>query len=464
VALRSRISVLAAAVVGITFTLAAVGCYVAMRAELRSQIDGQLVGQADLVRKMGDGPVRGPLPAPPVGLGGGATYGQVVRGTGDGLLAVPVGPSDASIPVLDADAGIVEGVSDASFSDRRINGEHTRVYTFTLGTGAAVMLGRPLTSVDSTLSWLRGVLVFLCLVGTLLAAVLGRVLSRRALAPLTRVTEAAEHIETTGDLGRRVPDGAARDEPGRLAVGFNAMLDRLQEAQVAQRQLVADASHELRTPVTALRTNVELLAHGPQLTNGDRAAVAEDALGQAEELSMLVGDVIELARGDAQPLSVEEISLAELAAEAVDRGQRHAPDHLIRLAVHEPVVVSGDRARLARAFNNLIDNAVKYAPEATAVEVVVGGGAFSVRDRGPGIAAADVPHVFDRFYRGDGVRSGNGSGLGLAIVKQIADMHGAVVSLTAADGGGTVARMAFSEEDEARDLPRPPNPPLHQPQ
>jgi two-component system sensor histidine kinase MprB len=394
--LRSRISVMAAVVVGVTLLFGSVVCYVALRHELRSQIDAQLRNQGDLMRSAGPMPVR-----------------------------------------------VVEDLGDATLTDRSVAGVHTRVYTFAVAPGDAVQIGRPLTGVDATLSWLRGILAALCVIGTLLAALLTRLFSRRAIAPLTRVTEAAEHIESTGDLGRRVPAGDARDEPGRLALRFNAMLDRLQDAQVAQRQLIADASHELRTPVTALRTNVELLAHGP-LVNGDRAAIAEDALGQAEELSLLVGDVIELARGDAQPLSLESISLAELAAEAVDRGQRNAPEHLIRLTVTDPVVVTGDRPRLARALNNLIDNAVKYAPPRTAVEVTVGDGAFTVRDRGPGIAPEDLPHVFDRFYRGAGVRAREGSGLGLAIVKQIADMHGADISLREAEGGGTVAALVFS--------------------
>jgi two-component system sensor histidine kinase MprB len=444
VALRSRISVMAAAVVGVTLLFGSVVCFVAMRHELRSQVDEQLVAQGDLIGRARNVGVAGPLPALPVRMGGSAGYGQIVRGSADQLFTFPVGPGEAPIPLVQGDVPVVEGADHATMTDRDIDGVHTRVYTFTLGGGAAVQLGRPLTGVDSTLGWLRGILIALCVIGTALAALLTRVLSRRAIAPLTRVTEAAEHIESTGDLGRRVPAGDTRDEPGRLALRFNAMLDRLQGAQVAQRQLIADASHELRTPVTALRTNVELLAHGP-LVNGDRAAVAQDALGQAEELSLLVGDVIELARGDAQPLSLESIALGELAAEAVDRGQRHAPDHLIRLTVDEPVVVSGDRARLARALNNLIDNAVKYAPEGTAVEVTVGHGAFSVRDRGPGIAIDELPHVFDRFYRGDGVRGRDGSGLGLAIVKQIADMHGACVSLGPAEGVGTVATFAFSD-------------------
>ena len=167
-------------------------------------------------------------------------------------------------------------------------------------------------------------LVALVAVGTALAAGVSRLFSRRVVAPVTELTEAAEHIEATGDLGRRV-DAGGDDEVGRMAARFNAMLARLQASQAQQRQLVADASHELRTPVTSLRTNVEVLRDAPAMGEADRRALLDDVVEQAEELGNLVADLIALARDGETPPATEDVRLDELVAEAVVRARRHAP-------------------------------------------------------------------------------------------------------------------------------------------
>jgi two-component system sensor histidine kinase MprB len=240
------------------------------------------------------------------------------------------------------------------------------------------------------------------------------------------------------------------DEVGRMAARFNTMLDTLEgsrraldDSVHAQRQLVADASHELRTPVTALRTNIEVLLAGGELPEDDRRRLLEDVREETEELSALITDVIELARGD-EPLSgVEEVQLDALVAEAVHRASRRRPAATFKAEL-EPTVVEGLPDRLGRAVDNLLDNAAKYSPDGSPIEVGLRGGALTVRDHGPGIPAADRPHVFDRFYRGSGARGRPGSGLGLAIVRQVAETHGGTITVDAAPGGGSLFTLRLT--------------------
>jgi two-component system sensor histidine kinase MprB len=319
----------------------------------------------------------------------------------------------------------------------------------------AVDFARSLNGVDAVLRRLRWALVLLCVAGTALAAAVSRVFARRVVAPVAALTAAAEHIEATGDLHRRI-DGAGDDELGRLARRFNAMLDRLGASQSAlaasidsQRRLVADASHELRTPVTSLRTNAEVLREATDLSAAERDALLRDVVAQAEELGALVSDIIELARDGDTGAPVEDVRLDRLVAEAVERARRHAP--AVEFAVSlEPCVVEAAPDRLGRAVNNLLDNAARHSPRGGVVEVAVAAGEVKVRDHGPGVAPADAPHVFDRFYRGAGARDRPGSGLGLAIVRQVAEAHGGSVGLEAAEGGGARFRLSLPWRPPAR--------------
>jgi two-component system sensor histidine kinase MprB len=278
--------------------------------------------------------------------------------------------------------------------------------------------------------------------GVALAGGLGFAVSRAATRPLARLTGAAERVTATGELHHRIPEGTD-DEPGRLAAAFNAMLAALEGSRDAQRQLVADASHELRTPLTAIRANIELLERAPGLPPGERAAMLASARGQLEDLTVLVGDLVDLARPGERPVEPpEDLRLDELVADAVERARVHAPATAFELTA-EPCVVRARRGRLARAVGNLLDNAVKWSPPGAPVEVRVQDGEVTVRDHGPGIAKTDLPHVFDRFYRAPSARGLPGSGLGLAIVKHVADAHRGTVSAETAPGGGTLLRLAL---------------------
>ena len=220
------------------------------------------------------------------------------------------------------------------------------------------------------------------------------------------------------------------------------MLERLQSSRSAldksvraQRQLVADASHELRTPITSLRTNIEVLLAHEELSDEERRRMLFDVVEQTEDLSALISDLIELARGEATADPMEGVRLDRVVAESVERAQRNFPGTRFQAAL-EPVVVEGSPERLGRAVNNLLDNAARHSPGGGVVEVTVGAHGVRVRDHGPGIAEEDLPYIFDRFYRGSGARGRAGSGLGLAIVRQVAEQHrGSVHAANAPDGG-----------------------------
>jgi two-component system, OmpR family, sensor histidine kinase MprB len=440
VALRGRLTLMSALIVGVVLVLASVVAYAAVRGQLRGQVDDALRGNVAYFQRLAFRAGGGPPPpgerTPPSSLGGPGGYAQLIRRDGRALeLGPPGGPP---IPVSRQAIEVANGASPGGFSDAKVGGAHLRIVTAPLGEVGAVQVARSLDDADGVLGRLRSVLVALVIVGTALAAGVSRLFSRRVIAPVTELSEAAEHIEATGDLGRRV-DAGGHDEVGRMAARFNAMLARLETSQAQQRQLVADASHELRTPVTSMRTNVEVLRDSPSMGEGDRRALLDDVVEQAEELGNLVGDLISLARdGEAAP-ETEDVRLDELVSEAVVRARRHAPHAQFSLLT-EPSVVAGAPDRLGRAVNNLLDNAAQHSDR---VEVRVGAdGTVAVRDHGPGVPPEDAPQVFDRFYRGATARGRAGSGLGLAIVRQVAEAHGGSVRVESPDDGG--ARFVLS--------------------
>jgi two-component system sensor histidine kinase MprB len=445
-ALRARLTLMSAVIVGVTLVLASLVAYAAVRGQQRGQVDDALRGNAAFYQRLAARAGGGPPPGrpgertPPPSLGGPGGYAQLVRPNG---TAIELGPGGGPpLPVTGAALATAAGQSGGGFSDHDIDGLHLRVLTAPLGTIGAVQVARSLSDADHVLQRLRAVLVALVAVGTALAAGVSRLLSRRVVAPVTELTEAAEHIEATGDLSRRV-DADGDDEVGRMAARFNAMLARLQTSQAQQRQLVADASHELRTPVTSLRTNVEVLRDAPAMGEADRRALLDDVVEQAEELGNLVADVISLARDGETPPATEDVRLDELVAEAVVRARRHAPNVDFTLRA-EPSLVSAAPDRIGRAVNNLLDNAAQHADR---VEVTVSAdGVVAVRDHGPGVAPEDVPLVFDRFYRGATARGRSGSGLGLAIVRQVAESHGGSVRVESPDDGGARFVLALPGE------------------
>jgi len=443
-----RVVVLSAAAVAIAVALASVVAYLVVRGELRDQVDdglrafGDRVGTVERrvigVDELGPGlsPLglqRFRLPIDP--LGGPVGTAQVVTAAGD-VVRPRIGDVEApTLPYDQRTLAVARGDRDAFFTDATVDGTHVRLLTTPTPVGA-LQLVRPLTEVDDTLDRLRLILLLVTIGGVGGAAGLGLVVSRNALRPVLELTEAAEHVAATQDLDKRMPAGE-RDELDRLGASFNTMLAALGSSREAQRRLVADASHELRTPLTSIRTNVELLARSPDLDPAERATVLAAATAQLEELSVLVGDLVDLARSDEPGEGEQEqLRLDLLVTDAVQRARRLIPGCRFELDA-EPCTVHGTRARLHRAVGNLLDNAVKHGPPQGPVELVVRDGTVTVRDHGPGIAQDDLPHVFDRFYRAPSARGLPGSGLGLAIVRQAAQADGGTVRAETVPDGGT---------------------------
>jgi two-component system sensor histidine kinase MprB len=425
-------------------------CYLVVRSQLLGQVDSALQQQAALVSGDPRACSGGGLPSLPASAGGGAPIWQVVNSDG----AVVCSQGHVPLPVTGQVQSIIQNGQGQYITNVNVGDTPLRELVLPVGISVgfgpgapgALQLARPLGGVHHILSELRLILLLLCAGGVALAAGLGRLAARQVLAPLAEVAQTAEHITETEDLSSRLRVHAD-DEVGALARRFNAMIERLQgsraaldESVRAQRQLVADASHELRTPVTSLRTNIEVLLAGGQLSEDERRRLLHDVVEQSEELSALVNDLIELARGDLPVGSAEDVRLDRVVEEAVARARRNSPGITFNASLL-PVIMDGVPERLGRAVNNLLDNAARHSPAGGTVEVTVDERGLIVRDHGAGVAPDDLPYVFDRFYRGAGSRGRQGSGLGLAIVRQVALQHGGSVGVANAPDGGAVFSM-----------------------
>jgi len=444
VTLRSRLTLAAAAAVAVAAVLAAAIAFLVVRHELRAQVDESLERRAAELASLALGGIDvGPLFEPPP-LADVGTLVQLVDRSGAVLFAQTEG---VDLPVSEDARQVASGGRSRSFEDLEVAGTDLRVLTVGIGGGLAVQLARPLEEVDRTLRRAGFFLLGVALGSVGLAAALGYLVSRTALRPVRRLSEAVEHVTGTGDLTRRLDLGGGEDELSRLAARFDDMLGTLESLLGSQRRLVADASHELRTPLTSLRTNIEVLARNEALPPADRERLLADVTGQLEELTALVDDVVELARGAEAPLVEEDVRLDLLVERAVERARLHAPRARFELELEE-TLVRGAPDRLDRAVANLLDNAVKWSPDGGVVEVAVRDSAVTVRDHGPGIDPDDLPHVFDRFYRAPAARGTPGSGLGLAIVRQIADSHGGTAVAELPEGGGALLRLTLPRSHE----------------
>jgi two-component system sensor histidine kinase MprB len=452
--LRTRLTAAAALTATLAIFAVVAVAYVAVRHELLADLDTQLRHQAKEVHatpatleQLENGVPTSYSPVINIStqFGEGVGYIQSVNATG-GRSVNTHGPV---LPVSTADVDVARSGGSA-LRDTYVNGKHVRMYTFAfpikLADGSveqyAVQLALPLTAVDHQLHKVAIALLFLVLAGLALASVGTWLVVRRTMRPVATLTEAAEQIAETRDLTTRIED-YGEDELGRLASTFNMMLDALERSLNQQRQLILDASHELRTPLASLRTNVEVLNDVERLTVSQRQSLLAGIVTQLDELTGLVADVVELARGEAQPGALENISFDDLVAHAVDRARRYWPNLIFQLDL-DPAVVRGVPTRLDRAVANLLDNAGKFSPPGGEVEVSLSAqGVLTVADHGPGVPDDALEHVFDRFYRADEARSMPGSGLGLSIVKQVVDGLGGTISLSNRPAGGALARMVL---------------------
>lgn len=455
--LRSRLAMLVAVAVAVAVAAAAVACWFVVRNALVNSLDDALsskrVQAPDVISRID---------------GEGNCQRSVIRDKDDpdlfrqtiqvvdrqGGHCVIVGTQ--SVKVTDADTAVAKGESGEVYhSVIASNGSKYRALTYPLEgpQGLAVTVARPLSEVDDTLDNLVLVLAVVAGIGVIGAGAAGLWVARTGLRPVDELTAAVEHVARTEDLNLRIP-AEGDDEIARLSRSFNSMTASLASSRDLQQQLIADAGHELRTPLTSLRTNIELLARsedtGRAIPPDDRKALLTSVTAQMTELASLIGDLQELSRTDSgQGGKVQVVALHEVVDAALERARLRGPE-LTFEADLAPWYVRAEPAALERAIVNILDNAVKFGPSGSAVEVALKGGALTVRDHGPGIPTDELPHVFDRFWRSPSARSLPGSGLGLSIVARTVHQSGGQVELRHAEGGGTVATVR---------LPGAPTPP-----
>jgi two-component system sensor histidine kinase MprB len=425
--LRLRLALAAAAVVAIVVTAASLTTYFLVRHDLRAQIDDSLIAHAGLIQRDPHDAYRRPSLTDSV---------QLVDDEGQPVAPYPGGPQ--FLPIDAAIRAVATGKNGAYFiRDRTIQGTHAREVVAPLGNGA-VVVAQSLEAVDRELRRLQLILVLVSLGAVAVAGLAGALVSRTTLAPVRRLTRAAERIAETGDPSERV-EATGGGELARLGTAFNTMLGALEESIETQRRFVADASHELRTPLTSLQTNIEVLKQQERLDPDQRARLFADLEREAHEMRDLITGLLELARGDAN-LERRPVDFDELVESAVERARTRFPS--VHWNAHiEQATVDGIPERLERAVWNLLENAGKWTSPGSSVDVTLANGELRVRDHGPGIAEEDREHVFDRFYRSAAARSMPGSGLGLAIVREVAEAHGGTVTAEEAPGGGALMRL-----------------------
>lgn len=470
--LGGRFALLAALAVSLAVVAAAVISYFLVAGQLNDQADTQLQGPPQRMHQDGGaqpGSAGGPSPFEQVTVADQIDnclkYGMLQDGgpaLGRSITTALTDSSGRTCMSKDStyylgstpsatQLAVAKGQENDQFYDTySTTGVHVRVFTYQLEPGYARSIVLDLSSMDASLHKLAIGLIFASLGGILLAGGAGFLVARGALKPVRRLTRAAEHVAATDDLSVQLPvDGV--DELSRLGKAFNRMTRSLAASRERQQRLIADAGHELRTPLTSLRTNVDLLLRsrrtGRALPPGREQAMLESVDQQLHELSGLVTDLLELSRNaEAGRRRTMRVALHEAVGRAVERAKLRGPGLEFDVEIDEPWFVEGDPTGLERAVVNLLDNAVKFSPPGGVVTVRLSGGDYTVRDQGPGIDPADLPRVFERFYRSDSARQLPGSGLGLAIVAQVAQETGGRITLEPTPGGGTLARLTLPGE------------------
>ncbi len=445
--LRSRLAILTAAAVAVAVAASAFACWFLTRTQLRDELDSSLQSvtieggyiQEAAINCRSDQTTSNDKAPPTV------ASMQVVQPNGTRC----VGQWSQSVKVARADIAVAQGLERSALHDGTTDkGESVRVLTrnYIVGdTRVTVSLSRPLSEIDGALSRLALLLAAVAGVGVVGAATAGLWVARSGLRPVDQLTGAVEHIARTEDLAVRIPV-EGEDEIARLSRSFNSMTAALASSRDRQQQLIADAGHELRTPLTSLRTNIDLLARsedtGRAIPAEDRKELLASVKAQMTELAELIGDLQELSRPEIAPGTgpLHVVALHEAAERAVRRARLRGTGITVNAEL-DPWYVRAEPPALERALVNLLDNAVKFSPAGGVVDVALHRGELTVRDRGPGIPAEDLPHVFERFWRSPTARSLPGSGLGLSIVARTVQQAGGEVALRPAEGGGTVASL-----------------------
>ena len=489
--LRVRLGLAAGVAVALAVIAVAVSAYAGTRSELQGQVDQSLQSLTKQVLSQSGGPNGGNGSGAANGNAGANGNGPLIgsgfgfqrapqNGEGPGVKDEGLGLDNRPVPAFGAAPGTLTLVytnggtyvpahqkyripPDAQakaiaksgrgqyYTDMSVAGSHIRVLATGIGRDGALLVALPLKEVDQALASQLLLMVAIGAAGIAFAALLGVLVARTALAPIERFTRQTEAIAANPErLDQERLDVEGGDELARLAQTFNRTLDALERSVESQRNLVADASHELRTPIATIRANLQLMRDEALLTAEDRNALRADVIEELDELTALVGDVVELARGSKHTGEPGDVRLDQIVAGAVERTRRRAPQLSVQADL-EPTLVRGEGDRIARAVTNLFDNAAKWSPPGGVIEVKLGDGMLSVRDHGPGFHEQDLPFVFDRFHRARDARSKPGSGLGLAIVRQAAEAHGGFVEASNPPGGGALMRIGFGAPLELSD-------------
>jgi len=433
--LASRVIWLTTVAVGLSVTTVSLASYLLVRTQTMHEIDASLHNRASQAAQTDTLDNLSQQQFPPYLLGAADVSVIFLNVTSTGGR-VRSANTAAAAQVGMTELSVAQNKKDWSARTVTIDDEHYRMVAVPAGKGEALILAQSIEPTDRMLDRLGLVMLFFGLAGIFGAAAAGWGVATTGLRPLRGLTTEVERIARTEDLTPIPVEGT--DEIARLSGAFNQLLAAVSASRERQRQLVADAGHELRTPLTSLRTNLDLLVQaesGNPLPPQARSELMSDVRSQIEELTTLVGDLVELARDVPITPNVESIDLAEVVTQALNRVRRRAPQ-LSFVVDTSPWWVLGEYPSLERAITNLLDNAAKWSPDEGTVTVRLIQGKLTVSDQGCGIDPEDRPHVFDRFYRSTDSRGMPGSGLGLSIVKAVADRHGGTVSVGEAPGGG----------------------------
>jgi two-component system OmpR family sensor kinase len=355
-----------------------------------------------------------------------------------------------SVPPFDRVAGLAPALLGVDAGRGRFGigrdsqGRRWRVYVLPVaGTHRYVVAAASLDHIDAAVSGYRKLALLLTIGAALITLLAGWLLASRALRPVGLLTETAGRIARSRRFSQRVPVLNQQDEMGRMATTFNQMLESLEQAYELQHRFIADASHELRAPLTAIQGNLELLERQPTMPDSDRAEAVHEASREAHRMARLVADLLALARADAgASLRKERVELDWVVLEALREARHLAHGQRIEVEAIEPVLVQGDGDRLKQLILILLDNAIRYTPANGQIALALRRDAamarVTVRDSGMGVPPEDLPHVFERFYRADPARARDpgGTGLGLAIAKWIVEQHGGEIEIASEPGHG----------------------------
>lgn len=442
--LRTRFAMVTGIVVLVVVALVGIGAYVAATNQLYNQVDDSLdtrVNQIADALQRNDRPMvpgfrqRNPLTDELLQTEFDAVT-QIVDPT-SGIVATA---GKVDLPQHERDeelATVGEGFHRETIG---LDKDKYRVLTVALPSGVLIKVGKNVNDIDNAIGGMRTWFIGIALAGFALAAIAGWMFASKVSKPIELLASSADDIARTEDLDHNV-DVKGASEVTKLASSFNTMLAALRRSVTRQRQLVQDASHELRTPLTSLRANTELLQR-PSLSDDERRAILVDMRAEIDELTELSSELSALATDQKAAEQPTLVDLREIADEIATRARRRTTGDITVSSIGN-TQVTARLHQLERAIGNLVDNAIKFSPSGSDVAIIINDGRIVVQDNGPGIAAADKPHVFDRFYRATATRSLPGSGLGLAIVAQFAEDHGVTTIVEDAPNGGAVVGLQF---------------------